>query len=119
REDMGLSFLPARHRGGRHYRRDRPRTATPPGSVRVVAASYGVTSRTLTPREACAKLGRDLVQAVEGIVQRHAPHAAEPRLRAQLPDLGLVETRRAQPLTAVRQRRGQAVEHAGAVEEGA
>ena len=47
-------------------------------------------------------LCRDLLEDVEWILHRHAPHAAEAGLRAQLTHLGLGYACGAQPFTVMR-----------------
>ena len=70
----------------------------------------------LPSRRSCRAANADLrfrfVQIVEGIMQRHPPHAAKPGLLAKLADLRFVKTERAESCAIVRQRRGHAVEHA-------
>jgi hypothetical protein len=60
----------------------------------------------------------DLVEVVERIFERQLPHAAEPRPKGELPELGLGQPARTQPLAPVGQRSRHAVHHTESVEEG-
>src|SRR5450755_3910741 len=59
----------------------------------------------------------DLVEDIEGVLQWDPPHAAEARLRRELPQLSFRQSHGAKPLAMAGERGGHAIEHAAAIEQ--